>query len=289
MIAKPSRSNPRPPRAARACRPRARLRRWPAARDRRVARARLGCRRRPPRPTPSGAAAARVWRRAAPPASRSAPSAPTAQPFATAQQRGAAATSVLPLPTSPCSSRFIGTSRVMSSQISAITRPLRAGQRERQRCSKLVEQTGRHAQRAARRDRCSRSARRSCARRRQRQELREDESLARALRLFGLSGRVHRAVGVAQRPVAARLRDRAAAPDRSPREIKQTSRDSSSPRRRSCGLPDPCSRDRPAPARRDTSLVLAQRAYCATLTTGPANVRSTRPRTNRRIPSRNRP
>ncbi len=44
------------------------------------------------------------------------------QPFCAANQMAAAATSVLPLPTSPCSRRFIGVSPHRSSQISSADR-----------------------------------------------------------------------------------------------------------------------------------------------------------------------
>ena len=44
------------------------------------------------------------------------------QPFCAANQMAAAATSVLPLPTSPCKSRFIGTSPQRSARISSVER-----------------------------------------------------------------------------------------------------------------------------------------------------------------------
>ncbi len=67
-------------------------------------------------------------------------------PLRDANTIAAAATSVLPLPTSPCSSRFIGTSRLMSFQISRITRRCAPRERKGQRRFEVVEQPGGNAQ-----------------------------------------------------------------------------------------------------------------------------------------------
>ena len=70
----------------------------------------------------TGAAAARASARAARRGSRSAPSSALCMPPKCASTIAAAATSVLPLPTSPCKSRFIGALRRMSRAICSITR-----------------------------------------------------------------------------------------------------------------------------------------------------------------------
>ena len=75
-------------------------------------------------------------------------------PFSTARSIACSATTVLPAPTSPISSRCIGRSRARSSSISAIALLLVAGQLERQRPAPAVDHDparGRAAARGARR------------------------------------------------------------------------------------------------------------------------------------------
>ncbi len=166
---------------------------------------------------------------------------------------------------------------------------LRAGQRKRQGRFKPFEQVRQGRRSAAHRDRVSRSARRSCAPVANAEKLCEDKSLARALRFLrrlaaresrGRRPRTERSAALrCQAPVATGRAERARA----------SAQGSSSRPSRSCAWQDPCSRDKPERVRRDSSWSSPSTACCVTLTTGPEKIRSTRPRTKRRIPSRKRP
>ena len=158
-------------------------------------------------PQAAGASGASL-RRVAARAFRWAPSMPTACRCATRAATAAAATSVFPLPTSPCNSRFIGTSRVMSSQILESRAVARASAQTAATPSNSSEQARAVRATPARHDRV-RAARGAAAPRwpAPRNSLKTKRSRARCAS-SGLRRRVHRSICVAQRQIAARLRDR---------------------------------------------------------------------------------
>ena len=179
------------------------------------------------------------------------------RPFCAASTTAAAATSVLPLPTSPCSSRFIGTLRRISCQISLdraalrVVRQREASPRNARASPAGTSNASRVAVVLALRAPQLRAGRED-------QKLRKDETLARAFGFLRRLRRVHRAIRVVAANRSRALRERRAAADRAARR-RAAAGSSSSPPRRSCGSLDPCWRDRSERVRRDT---LRRRARC---------------------------
>ena len=111
---------------------------------------------------------------------RSAPSARPAGPHSIARSAASAATTVLPLPTSPCTRRSIGGGRARSSRDFGADALLRAGQRERQRCAASARASDRR--RAAARRGVLRDARAGVQAQVLRQQFLERQPLLRRMR-----------------------------------------------------------------------------------------------------------